>query len=46
MSFLDHLEELRWHIVRSIMAIVVGTIVAFVFTPLGVPEYHFCSCPH
>lgn len=33
MSFLDHLEELRWHIVRSVMAIVVGTIVAFVFTP-------------
>jgi len=33
MSFLDHLEELRWHIVRSITAIVVFTIVAFVFTP-------------
>jgi sec-independent protein translocase protein TatC len=33
MSFLDHLEELRWHIVRSIMAIMVLTIVAFVFTP-------------
>jgi sec-independent protein translocase protein TatC len=30
MSFLDHLEELRWHIIRSIMAIMVFTIVAFV----------------
>ncbi len=33
MSFLDHLEELRWHIVRSIMAIMVLTVVAFIFTP-------------
>lgn len=33
MSFLDHLEELRWHIVRSIGAIIVFMIVAFVFTP-------------
>ncbi len=29
MSFWDHLEELRWHIVRSIIAIVVLAIVAF-----------------
>ncbi len=33
MSFLDHLEELRWHIVRSIIAIVVFTIVGFVYAP-------------
>lgn len=32
MSFLDHLEELRWHIVRSVAAIVVFMIVAFIFT--------------
>jgi len=30
MSFLDHLEELRWHIVRSVIAIFVFGIVAFV----------------
>jgi len=29
MSFLDHLEELRWHIIRSIMAIIIFTIGAF-----------------
>jgi sec-independent protein translocase protein TatC len=29
MSFLDHLEELRWHIVRSVLAIMVGFVFAF-----------------
>ena len=31
MSFLEHLEELRWHIIRSLIAIVVMMIIAFVF---------------
>jgi sec-independent protein translocase protein TatC len=31
MSFLDHLEELRWRLIRSVLAIVIGAIVAFVF---------------
>src|ERR1044071_707593 len=31
MSFLDHLEELRWHIVRAVAAVMVGFVVAFVF---------------
>lgn len=30
MSFLDHLEELRWHIIRSLIAVVIFTIAAFV----------------
>jgi sec-independent protein translocase protein TatC len=30
MSFLDHLEELRWHIVRSAAAIMLFAIIAFV----------------
>ncbi len=30
MSFLDHLEELRWHLIRSIIAIICIGIVAFV----------------
>ena len=29
MSFLEHLEELRWHIIRSVIAIVVLMIIAF-----------------
>lgn len=32
MSFLDHLEELRWHLIRSVLAVVVIGIVAFVFS--------------
>ncbi len=31
MSFLDHLEELRWRIIRSLGAVVAFTIVLFVF---------------
>jgi sec-independent protein translocase protein TatC len=31
MSFLEHLEELRWHIIRSFLAIIVLAIVAFIF---------------
>ena len=30
MSFLDHLEELRWHIVRSIVAILAFAIVVYI----------------
>ncbi|MBN8653663.1 MAG: twin-arginine translocase subunit TatC [Cytophagales bacterium] len=32
MAFLDHLEELRWHVVRSVAAIFILMILAFVFT--------------
>ena len=31
MTFLDHLEELRWHVIRALLAVVVLTIVAFIF---------------
>ncbi len=30
MSFLEHLEELRWHVIRSALAIVVFAVVAFI----------------
>ena len=32
MGFLDHLEELRWHLVRSALAILALTILAYVFS--------------
>lgn len=31
MSFLDHLEELRWHLIRSVTAILIIATVAFIF---------------
>jgi sec-independent protein translocase protein TatC len=31
MSFIDHLEALRWHILRSVVAVVIGAIVIFIF---------------
>jgi sec-independent protein translocase protein TatC len=30
MSFLDHLEALRWHLIRSVLAVVVGAILIFI----------------
>lgn len=32
MSFLDHLEELRWHLIRSVLAVVIIAVVAFIFS--------------
>ncbi len=32
MPFLDHLEELRWNIIRSLIGIVVGVIVCLIFS--------------
>lgn len=31
MSFLDHLEELRWHLVRSTLAVLIVAVLAFIF---------------
>jgi sec-independent protein translocase protein TatC len=31
MTFLDHLEELRWRVIYSLIGIVLGTIVAWIF---------------
>lgn len=31
MSFIDHLEELRWHVIRSIIAILIGAVVIFIY---------------
>jgi sec-independent protein translocase protein TatC len=30
MTFIDHLEELRWHIMRSVLAIMVAAVVIFI----------------
>ena len=32
MTFLEHLEELRWHLIRSVSAIIILGILAFIFS--------------
>ena len=32
MTFIDHLEELRWHVIRSVIAILIGAIVVMIFS--------------
>jgi sec-independent protein translocase protein TatC len=39
MTFLDHLEELRWHVIRAALAIVVLMITAFVFITEEIFDY-------
>ncbi len=31
MSFVDHLEALRWHIMRSLLAVLAGAVIVFVY---------------
>lgn len=31
MSFIDHLEDLRWHVIRSVVAILLGAILVFIY---------------
>lgn len=31
MSFIDHLEELRWHLIRSVIAIAVGCVIVLIY---------------
>ncbi len=31
MAFVDHLEELRWHIIRAVLAILVGAVIIFMY---------------
>jgi sec-independent protein translocase protein TatC len=33
MTFLDHLEELRWHFIRAMLAVIVLTVISFMYVP-------------
>lgn len=41
MSFIDHLEELRWHLIRSVIAIVLCAIVVFTYSDFVVDKILF-----
>lgn len=31
MTFIDHLEQLRWHLIRSVIAILIGAVATFIY---------------
>lgn len=41
MSFIDHLEVLRWHLIRSVIAVIICSILVFVFSDFFVDEIIF-----
>ena len=51
MTLVEHLEELRWRILKSLIAIVIGGIVAFIFRErimlfLTYPLPKNCGCTY
>jgi sec-independent protein translocase protein TatC len=41
MSFIDHLEDLRWHVIRSVIAVLVGAIIVFIYSDFVVSQVLF-----
>ena len=41
MSFIDHLEDLRWHVIRSVIAVLIGAIVVFIYSDFVVNDILF-----
>ncbi|HYC39807.1 MAG TPA: twin-arginine translocase subunit TatC [Chitinophagaceae bacterium] len=41
MSFIDHLEDLRWHVIRAIIAILVCAVLVFIYSNVVVDEILF-----
>ena len=41
MSFIDHLEELRWNVIRSVIAVLVGAVVVFIYSDFVVDNILF-----
>lgn len=41
MSFIDHLEDLRWHIIRSVIAVILGAVLVFSYSGFVVDEILF-----
>lgn len=39
MSFLDHLEELRWRILKGLIGVLAGVIIAFIFSDFFIQEF-------
>jgi len=41
MTFIDHLEELRWHIIRSVIAVLIAAIFTFIYSDFVVDQLLF-----
>jgi sec-independent protein translocase protein TatC len=41
MSFIDHLEDLRWHVIRSVIAVLVAAILCFIYSDFIVNDVLF-----
>ena len=41
MSFIDHLEDLRWHVIRSVIAVLIGAVVVFSYSGFVVDQILF-----
>jgi sec-independent protein translocase protein TatC len=41
MSFIDHLEELRWHVIRSVIAVLIGAVIVFIYSDFVVNNILF-----
>jgi sec-independent protein translocase protein TatC len=41
MSFIDHLEDLRWHFIRSLIALLIAAIVVFIYSDFVVDHVLF-----
>jgi sec-independent protein translocase protein TatC len=41
MSFIDHLEELRWHIIRAVIAVLVAAVIVFIYSDFVVDTILF-----
>lgn len=39
MSFLDHLEELRWRILKGLVGVLAGVIIAFIFADFFIEQF-------
>lgn len=39
MSFLDHLEELRWRILKGLIGVLAGVIIAFIFSNFFIEQF-------
>lgn len=46
MSFLDHLEELRWDVIKALIGILIATIICAIYTDFICTEHSSATRAH